>query len=375
MRRSSSKHSRRSSPKQVPERPAERSAEHPVERSVERRPGIRFQSLPELTPEFIQSVIHEKLPETAWQTVRRLQRQLSTSDLCTLFMLVFYTVLNVRYFAHVEHAFTNIVVNFSLCVGLMGLALADSYAPSVPVTILRKFFLLPGIFFIYAQAHIYIHLVNPVDVDNMLIALDYRIFGVHPTQWLYRFTHPWLTEWLQICYILYFFIPIALGVEVYLRKDYDDFMDYTAILAFSFYLSYLLYFFAPAIGPCFTLHSFSTLAIELPGVWATEFIRHVVNGGSGIPPTSVNPAFNAHRNCMPSGHTMLTVMNVIMAYRLRSRLRGTFLFIGISIVISTVYLRYHYVVDVVAGTLAALAALWVLPRIQALLRRGGFLKA
>jgi membrane-associated phospholipid phosphatase len=313
--------------------------------------------------------------ETLEQIAARLRETLSLADICTICMLVFYTVLNVLYFAHVEHAAMNIVANISLSAALIGLALADSYAPSQPITIMRKFFLTPGLFFVYGQAHIYIHLVNPVDVDTKLIAIDYALFGVHPTQWLYQFTHPVLTELLQIAYCCYFFIPLVIGIELYVRKDFEQFMMYAFVLSFSFYLSYLLYFFTPAVGPCFTLHSFSTLKIEMPGLWATDFLRDIVNGGSGIPPTSKNPVLTAHRNCMPSGHTMITVVNLVVAYRVKSRFRGVILMLGICIIISTVYLRYHYVIDVIAGIAAAICSLVIALRMRAWFQCKGFVQA
>jgi membrane-associated phospholipid phosphatase len=315
------------------------------------------------------------LNETTQEVLTRLKQHLSLPDICTVFMLLLYTVLGVVYFGRVEQATMNIVVNIGLVGALVGLALADAYAPSLPVTIMRKFFLLPGLFFVYGQAHLYIQLVNPYEVDDILIKIDFFLFRVNPTHWLYQFSHPILTEWFQFAYFCYFWIPLTLGFELYRRKDFSAFMDYAYVLCFSFYLSYLLYFIAPAIGPLFTLHRFEDLRAELPGIWFTNFLRDIVNGGSGVHTGSPNPALTAHRNCMPSGHTMITLVNILAAYRFQSRFRGLILVVGVSIIISTVYLRYHYVVDVMAGVLSAFMALFLARRFRHWLAKKGFAQA
>ncbi len=304
----------------------------------------------------------------------RLREHLSMVDICTLFMLVLYAILGVFHYDKVDYPGITVAVNLTLSIALVGLALADGYAPSQSVTLVRKFFLLPGVFFVYAQAHVFIQHVNPTDVDAVLIKLDYSIWGTHPTRWAAQFAHPVLTEILQVCYFLYFWIPLFLGLELYARKDMHAFMYYAFVLAFGFYISYLLYFLAPAVGPRLTLHDFSRYQTELPGLWLTPVLRGIVDHGTGIA-NSVNPFLTAHRDCMPSGHTMITIINVVTAFRVRSSARWLFVVIGVGIVLSTIYLRYHYTVDVMAGVFWAILTLAAAPRLRAWFLRKGFKQA
>ncbi len=120
----------------------------------------------------------------------------------------------------------------------------------------------------------------------------------------------------------------------------------------------------PAIGPRFTLYEFSELNAHIPGVFITDFLRDFINSGGGIPADSLNPAMDVNRDCMPSGHTMMTLLNIILAFRFRSKLRYAFLIIGSGLIISTLYLRYHYGVDVIAGIGCALISLYLEPFIR-----------
>jgi membrane-associated phospholipid phosphatase len=51
----------------------------------------------------------------------------------------------------------------------------------------------------------------------------------------------------------------------------------------------------------------------------------------------------------PSGHTMIAAAVLIVAFRRARRLFWFLLPVGIGLIVSTVYCRYHYLVDVLAG--------------------------
>jgi len=222
----------------------------------------------------------------------------------------------------------------------------------------------PLVFFIYSQVQVYIKVLNPHDYDNILIGWDRFLFGTDPTVLLKKISFPALTEFLQISYMTYFLMPLIHAVELHLRGDDKVFNRFAGLIIFCFYFSYLLYFFMPAIGPRFTLHDFGLTSSEIPGLWLTETLRSIVNSGGGIPDGALNPAQYVYRDCMPSGHTMMTLMNLILSFRLKSKFRWVFLLFGVSLIFGTVYLRYHYVVDVFAGIAFCFVVLWLEPKIS-----------
>ncbi|MER3328605.1 MAG: phosphatase PAP2 family protein, partial [Candidatus Kapaibacterium sp.] len=232
----------------------------------------------------------------------------------------------------------------------------------------------PIVFFIYSNIHLFIPLVNPHDYDNTLIAWDMALFGVNPTEWMAQFSTPILTEYLQFTYMMFYVLPFILGVEFTLRDKDDRFFDFARIVIFGFFFSYLLYFFMPAIGPRFTIHDFSMLNTELPGLLFTNFFRDLVNAGGGVMPDTANPAVVVNRDCMPSGHTMMTFITILIAFKFKSKYKWVVAVIGFSLIFSTVYLRYHYVVDVLAGLAFAVITMWIEPKIELLLRKIGFYK-
>jgi len=66
---------------------------------------------------------------------------------------------------------------------------------------------------------------------------------------------------------------------------------------------------------------------------------------------------------MPSGHTQIVLMVLYLAYRYEKFLFYIFFPIICGLILSTVYLRYHYVVDLFAGVAFAIVSLIIAPRL------------
>jgi membrane-associated phospholipid phosphatase len=182
--------------------------------------------------------------------------------------------------------------------------------------------------------------LHPRDFDWQLAAIDYRIFGVHPTLWLERLHIPLLTEIFQIIYATYYFYPVILGAVLWRKGWFVKFYFWVFILMVGFYLSYLGYVAVPAIGPRFILADQQT--IPLSGVFLFDTIRGTLDRAEGIT-----------RDCFPSGHTEITLLVLYYAWKFHRRTFWWMLVPCSAIILSTVYLRYHYVIDVVAGFVAA----------------------
>ena len=181
-----------------------------------------------------------------------------------------------------------------------------------------------------------VHYVNPEDIDPILIRLDYLIFNNHPTIILERVMSPLLTDILQIAYSTYYFIPISLGVVLLLNNQREEFNRTLFLILFCFYLSYLGYILMPALGPRFTISHLQTT--ELQGLFIAEPLQKLLNKLEGI-----------KRDAFPSGHTAVAVTVLYLAYRFKKRFFRILLPIVAALIFSTVYCRYHYVVDIIAG--------------------------
>ncbi len=307
--------------------------------------------------------------------LKKIIHVLTISDAYILGMLIIYTMLSLIFWGQLQTPILNFLSYIVIATGVIVFAIVSSkYKGGKVFTLVRRLYVIPIVFFIYSNIHLYIPLVNPHDYDTTLIAWDLAIFGVNPTEWIGKLANPLLTEYLQFAYMMFYVLPFILGVEFTLRESDDRFFEFARIVIFGFFFSYILYFFMPAIGPRFTIHDFSMINTELPGLFLTDFFRDLVNAGGGVMPDTVNPAEIVNRDCMPSGHTMMTLITILIAFKFKSKYKWIVAVIGFSLIFSTVYLRYHYVVDVVAGIAFALLTMWLEPKIELLLRNLGFYK-
>lgn len=282
------------------------------------------------------------------------------TEIYTLIMLIIYTILAIIFYARLADFWTLISMNLLLIAVVFAVAImGEKFKEIKSFLLFRRMYFVPVIFLIYSQIQHYIPFFNPYLYDGTLIKWDHFIFGVNPTEILHKISNPYFTEYFQFSYMMYFVMPVVQGVDLHLSGRDKDLSFFSRMIVFAFYLSYLLYFFMPAIGPRFTLHNFASTSLELPGLWLTETFRYIVNTGGGIPPGSLDPAAVVNRDCMPSGHTMITLVNMYMGFKLKTRFRWVILVVGSSLVFATIYLRYHYVVDVIAGTLGAFLAVFL----------------
>ena len=194
-----------------------------------------------------------------------------------------------------------------------------------------------------------VHYVNPQDIDPVLIRIDYVIFGNHPTVILEALVNPILTEIMQISYTSYYFIAFCFGLILLKTNRQKEFNRSLFLILLCYYLSYVGYILFPALGPRFTLDHLQS--VDLKGLAVTEPIQNIINLLEGI-----------KRDAYPSGHSAVTVLVLYLAYRYKRWYFWVCLPVVGALVFSTVYCRYHYVVDVLAGIgltlLTVLAGEW-----------------
>jgi membrane-associated phospholipid phosphatase len=205
---------------------------------------------------------------------------------------------------------------------------------------------------------------NPFHGEAALKAIDDAMFlGRNPNVLLDGLATPWLTEILQIDYSLYYLLPISLLGFLLARRNVDGLARSLFLVLLCLYGSYFGYFLVPATGPNLNVLGLypEHFSEPMPGVLFAERIRAALLEAEAI-----------KHDCFPSGHTALGVVCVVLARR-EGSVWGFRLMLPVvvALVFSTMYLRYHYVIDVVAGLLLAWAVLRFGPRLYARLHRPG----
>ncbi len=190
-----------------------------------------------------------------------------------------------------------------------------------------------------------VHSINPRDIDPFLIRLDYAIFGVYPTVWLERWINPFLTDILQAAYSSYYFLPVTLGVMLKVKSKEAELGHSLFLIMLCFYLSYVGYLLMPALGPRYAMAHLQHA--DLKGFVIAGPIQELLNRLEGI-----------KRDAFPSGHTAIALTVLYLSYLHERGLFRIFLPCVLALIFSTVYCRYHYVVDVLGGMALAVITIW-----------------
>lgn len=197
------------------------------------------------------------------------------------------------------------------------------------------------------------HLLVTHDRDSTLMAIDQRLFGFQASVALQRFITPALTSWMEFAYTFHLFnIPIV-ACFIYLCRPRARFREMMVGLLVVSFLGLAGYILVPAIGPLYTLHSQYTVPLDTPIAVLNRQMEFM-------------DFARIRRDVFPSLHVAISFVVWLYAWRNSKRLFWILSPIILSLWASTVYLRYHYLIDCVAGFILAplsyAAANWLFAR-------------
>lgn len=285
-------------------------------------------------------------------------KKLKAFDVVVISFSLFLILLHIIFHDRIQDTANWIFVNIVVIIIAFTIAYLESLKDLKLWRIIHYWYIAPIILLTFRQLFFMVKPIRVYDYDQWFIQIDRWIFGTDPTHILHQISFPLLTEILQIIYGMFYLLPIILCISL-LRKDRFIELDFALFsVIYGFYLSYLGYFLLPGIGPRFTLHDFNTINQTLPGLYLTNFLREMTNVGEGIPAGTLNPAAIVQRDVFPSGHTMITLIVMYLSVKLKSRSRFFFIPVGSLLIFSTVYLWYHYVIDLIGGLIFMIFSLW-----------------
>jgi len=194
-----------------------------------------------------------------------------------------------------------------------------------------------------------IHMINPYDKDEPLIALDQKLFGFQASVWAQRFINPWLTDILAFIYSLHVILPLIVAIVLYWNKKENQFENYMLGIILVNCIGMLLYFVVPASRPSYHL----------------QYDRPLIGGHIYQEIIGIEDQFKpVTRDAFPSLHVGLSTVVLLFAYKYSKRTFYLLLLPVLLLWFSTIYLRRHYVIDIVAGWMLAIICVYISPKIN-----------
>jgi len=221
--------------------------------------------------------------------------------------------------------------------------------------------------------------------DLTLKNIDIALFGgTYPSEWVRGIQTPWLTGVMQLGYVFYYIAPPLACVPLLLPRrrrrkpgegpaignaamlsvggppDNDppglnlgEFRIATATLGGCILLTYFLYFAFPSTGPRFEGGIDAWMPAE-PGWFFAQEIYLGIDGAEEL-----------RWDAFPSGHVAMSITCMLVALRFRRRIGLAMVVPVIALCLATVYMGYHYVIDVIGGIICAALTMAFVPRFAA----------
>lgn len=269
--------------------------------------------------------------------------KLRPADSLTIIFGLFLLILTMTHYSVIPSAGYLVLIYSSIIIFQASLVSLGRINPLLEA-VRDIIFPVAGVLVIFDSLGLIVHAINRHDIDYLLIRADYRLFGCYPTVALERFINPLLTDLLQVAYSTYYFLPVMLGVSLKVRGEKEAFEKSLFLLLLCFYLSYVGYLLFPAVGPRYAMNHLYQRQLE--GFLVAGPIQDFLNFLEGI-----------KRDAFPSGHTAIALTVLFLAYRFDRRVFRWLLLPVLLLIPATVYCRYHYAVDVVAGAALAVVTL------------------
>jgi hypothetical protein len=190
-------------------------------------------------------------------------------------------------------------------------------------------------------------------LDAQIVAFDLAVFHYEPALAWDRFVTPTTTEWFAFFYYGYFFLlgihalPYAFLVNANKPERKLQIAEFGIGIVIIFCTAHSVYMLVPGFGP----YRFFAGQFAHPlegGLWWRLVRETVESAGS-------------QKDIFPSLHTCAPTFLAIFSFRHRKSLpyKYTWPFVAFfasQMVIATMFLRWHYLVDIIAGLTLAVTA-------------------
>lgn len=196
----------------------------------------------------------------------------------------------------------------------------------------------------------------PTYLDPQVVKVEQALFGFQPSlAFMNALPYLAVSELFYAAYFSYYVMIAGVGLALFLR-DRRQFFHYVSVISFVFYCCYLAFIFLPVTGP--RLFFKEVDHFQLPAEWLALGAAHpyppVVERGLFFRIIAeIYDLFEPPGAAFPSSHVAVALATVTFSFRYLPRIRWVHLVMAVLLCFATVYCRFHFAIDVIAGSLAA----------------------
>jgi membrane-associated phospholipid phosphatase len=255
-------------------------------------------------------------------------------EVATLTYIAITAVYLAVFVGKLETPLVHFGIRFAITALILLLAWFNNASRNPVVKLIRYFLPFALLSYWYPETYYFNNFIFD-NLDHHFVKTDQLWFGCQPSlEFSKRIPWAWFSELMYFGYFSYYFIFFGTALWCYFSRP--KLMN-KAIFMFvgSFYIHYIVFFIFPVMGPQFY---FTSPLNKVPdGYFFSEIMRFLQ--ATGERPTGA----------FPSSHISITLTVVIFVAQHCRVLLRYILPLFVILVLATVYIKAHYLVDVVGG--------------------------
>lgn len=278
---------------------------------------------------------------------RKYLRVVHPIDLITLAYILLTGIFIVCSAFKLTNIGPHILIRFGIAALIGVLIFLDSKVSNGVVHFLRNFYPLGLLGYFYPETD-YLNNVFFPNLDPWIVNLEETIFNGQPSIWFSQYMPwKWFNDLMNFGYFSYYFLIFMVCYMIY-KHAREHFQFTIFVICMSFYMYYIIFMLFPVAGPQFY---FTPPDNQLPDAYifrdAVKFVHDL-----GERPTAA----------FPSSHVGIGCLLLYLAGKYRPKMLNWLIPAVVLLILSTVYIKAHYVMDVIAGLFTVPTMYWISSR-------------
>jgi membrane-associated phospholipid phosphatase len=273
------------------------------------------------------------LDASTQKTSFQLLKALSPLDIVTIFYIVISTLYMCIGASKLQDMAFHILVRVAI-LGLIGLlAFLNHRYSNGFMSFIKNLYPLIFISFFYTETSYLKNIFIGTNLDAQVAHLESYLWGCQPSiLFSENVPQPWFCELMNICYFSYYLITSGVCLAIYFKNRAESYESIFIVIC-SFYLYYIVFALIPVAGPQFF---FEFTEAEPPYLFGKIMHYILINAEE---PTGA----------FPSSHVGVSLVLSYIAFKHQKMVFYISLPFVIGICFATVYLKAHYLVDVIGA--------------------------
>jgi len=265
-------------------------------------------------------------------------RKLNPFDIAVAAFCVYTGIYMLFGFKQIDHLSIHILFRI-LIIFIIFLLIKTKDSKNKILHFVRNFYPLILLGFFYSETDYYNNILFE-NFDPQIVSLENLLLGTQLSlEFSQQIPFQWFSELMHFGYFSYYLITFGVPLLIYLKapKHFEKTM-FIIVLSFCFY--YIFFILFPVIGPQFY---FPVEQRSVPNGYLFQKIMNIIIETG-----------ETQTGAFPSSHVGMSVIFILLIAKYYKKFLYILLPLVIILIFSTVYIKAHYAIDIIAGLLTGI---------------------